>query len=192
MPWGKRYFFEGAGAGLLADYVQAVKEKENKAEKKAKKILKKQELRRHISELNKMLQNYRAQPWKIRIDGNNISGRYILWQAMNIRSVGPALYRAPQAAIKDGRFDFVAVLEDDRSLLMKHFNARIAEKRANFPLPMRRFRRLKILRKKSTIHFDDDVWSDKNEKAKRSAKIEITVKPSALVILEPKANRSVK
>jgi len=35
---------------------------------------------------------------KIEIDGKDISGRYILWEAMNIRSVGPALHLAPQAA----------------------------------------------------------------------------------------------
>ena len=43
--WGKRYFFESAGAGLLADYVQTVKG-ENK---KAKPVSKEQEMMRHVS-----------------------------------------------------------------------------------------------------------------------------------------------
>jgi diacylglycerol kinase (ATP) len=186
-PWGKRYFFEAAGAGLLADYVQAAKEKKNKAEKKKKKISKEEELREHILELRKMLQNHPTQPWKIEIDGNNISDRYIIWEAMNIRSVGPALYLAPQAAIKDGRFDFAAVLEGDRSFLMKYFKARLAGKRTRFPMPMCRFRKLKILWEKSPIHFDDDIWPGK-KKPKRPSNIEITVKPSALVILQPAAS----
>src|SRR5437773_4578833 len=43
-PWDKRYVFEGAGAGLLADYVQsAKKEKKNK---KSKNISKEQEMTR--------------------------------------------------------------------------------------------------------------------------------------------------
>ena len=29
-PWGRRYFFEGAGAGLLADYVRAAKKQDKK------------------------------------------------------------------------------------------------------------------------------------------------------------------
>jgi hypothetical protein len=41
------------------------------------------------------------------IDGKDISDEYILWEAMNIRSVGPLLYLASQAATKDGRLDFV-------------------------------------------------------------------------------------
>ncbi len=37
---------------------------------------------------------------------------------MNIRSVGPVLYLASQAATKDGRLDFVCVREEDRSIFM--------------------------------------------------------------------------
>src|SRR5918996_3972387 len=36
-PWGKRYLFEGAGAGLLADYVQSAKKEKKKKKKKKKK-----------------------------------------------------------------------------------------------------------------------------------------------------------
>jgi diacylglycerol kinase family enzyme len=32
-PWGKRYLFEGAGGGLLADYVRAAKKRAEKKQK---------------------------------------------------------------------------------------------------------------------------------------------------------------
>jgi diacylglycerol kinase (ATP) len=142
----------------------------------------------HVSLLHGMLHDYPARQWKIDIDGEDISDRYILWEAMNIRSVGPALYLASQAATKDGQLDFVCAREDDRSLLMDHLDARLAGKKHKFPLPVRRFRQLRINWGGSTLHIDDDAWPPKKQKAKGSSKIEITVKPSALVILQPTAS----
>src|ERR687891_1899523 len=49
-PWGERYLFEGAGAGLLADYVQSAKKekKKKKRKKRSKEISKEQEMTRHV------------------------------------------------------------------------------------------------------------------------------------------------
>jgi diacylglycerol kinase (ATP) len=187
-PRGKRYVFEGVGAGLLADYVAAADKNEKKGKRKTKNASKKHELTRHVTLLRRMLHDFPAQKWKIEIDGKNIADRYILWEAMNIRSVGPGLYLAPWAATKDGEFDFVGVREGDRALLLEHLDARLVGKKSKFPLPMRKFRDLKIVWEKAPIHLDDDVWPDKKDKRKKSAKIRITVKPSALVILRPPRN----
>jgi diacylglycerol kinase family enzyme len=184
-PWGDRYFFEGVGGGLLADYVWAAK-KEEKRNGKAQKLSKEQQMARHGALLRRMLHDYPARQWKIEIDGKDISGRYILWEAMNIRSVGPALHLAPRAETRDGRFDFVCARTSDRTLLMEHFDARVAGKKSKSPLPTRRFRELRIVWKGSTIHLDDELWRDKKNN-KSSDEIKITVKPSALIILHPAA-----
>ena len=180
-PWGTRYFFEAMGGGLFADYVRAAKDEG----KKTKEISKEQEMARHVSLLHRMLHDYPAHPWKIDIDGEDISDRNKIWETMNIRSVGPALYLASQAATKDGQLDFVCAREADRSLLMDHLEARLAEKKHKFPLPIRRFRRLRIIWEGSTLHLDDEPWPRKKQKVKSPGEIEITVKPSALVILQP-------
>jgi len=184
-PWGDRYFFEGVGGGLLADYVRAAK-KEEKQNGKVEKLSKEQEMARHGALLRRMLHDYPARQWKIEIDGKDISGRYILWEAMNIRSVGPALHLAPGAETRDGRFDFVCARTADRARLMEHFEARVAGKKSKSPLPTRRFRNLRIVWKGSTIHLDDELW--RNKKNKSSDEIKITVKPSALIVLHPAAS----
>jgi diacylglycerol kinase (ATP) len=184
-PWGDRYFFEGVGGGLLADYVRAAK-KEEKRNGKAETLSKEQQMARHGALLRRMLHDYPARQWKIEIDGKDISGRYILWEAMNIRSVGPALHLAPGAETRDGRFDFVCARTADRARLMEHFEARVAGKKSKSPLPTRRFRNLRIVWKGSTIHLDDELW--RNKKNKSSDEIKITVKPSALIVLHPAAS----
>src|SRR5437773_10175675 len=118
----------------------------------------------HVSLLRRMLHNHPARKWKIDIDGEDVSDDYILWEAMNIRSIGPALYLAPRAATKDGEFDFVCAREADRSVLMEHFDARLARKKSRFPLPTGRFRQLGIVWEGSTLHFDDELWPSKNQR----------------------------
>jgi len=180
-PWGRRYFFESAGGGLLADYLRDAEGKP----KKTKKLSKEQEMSRHVSLLRRMLHDHSARKWKMQINYEDISDDYILWEAMNIRSIGPVLYLASQAATKDGRLDFVCAREDDRSLLMEYLDARLTGAKIKFPLPLRRFRTLKIGWANSTLHFDSKLWPEKNQNAKSPNEIEITVKPSALVILQP-------
>jgi diacylglycerol kinase (ATP) len=178
---GKRYFFESVGGGLLADYVRAAKGKGKKAEE----LSKEEEMKRHVLVLRRLLKNYPAWKWKIDIDSEDISDHYILWEAMNIRSVGPVLDPAPHAASDDGWFDFVCARETDRPLLIHHLNTRLAGKRSKFPLPTRRFRHLRIVWKGSTLHFDDKLRPPHKQKSKRPSEIEITVKPSALIVLQP-------
>jgi diacylglycerol kinase (ATP) len=182
--WGKRFLFEGAGGGLLADYVRAAKGIGDKT----KRLSKKQEMALHISLIRRMLHHYPARKWKIEIDGEDISDRYILWEALNIRSVGPALSLAARASTKDGRFDLVCVGERDRSTLMEYLDARLAGQKTKLSLPIRRFRKLKISSKKSTIHLDDRCWPRKKKHSKHRNEIEITVKQSALIVRQPALN----
>jgi diacylglycerol kinase family enzyme len=141
---------------------------------------------RHVSLLRRMLREYPTREWKIDIDGEDVSDRYILWEAMNIRSIGPALYLASQAATRDGQLDFVCARESDRSLLMDHLDARLAGKKPKFPLPIRRFRKLQVVWEGSSkLHLDDKLWPRKKQESKQRREIEITVRPSALVILQP-------
>src|SRR5262249_14812611 len=93
------------------------------------------------------------------IDGKDISDRYILWGAMNIRSAGPALHLAPRAAkTDDGRLDFVAVREHERKLFIKHVEAHLAGRKERVPLTPHRFRELKIASPLGATHLDGEPW----------------------------------
>jgi diacylglycerol kinase (ATP) len=178
-PWGKRYFFEGAGAGLFADYLRAPKEEIKKRPAKSKAL----KIRHHVKELRQRLQNYRAREWEIKLDDEDVSGRYLLWHAMNISSVGPVLTLAPNAKTNDGTFDFIGAREKDRATLLEYFDARAEGKQPKFPVRARRFKRMRLRWKKSPLHFDDELWPDEDEKERpRPCDIELTVKHSALRI----------
>jgi len=177
-PWGKRYFFEGAGAGLFADYLRAPK-KDGKRDMPKSKA---DEMRRHVKELRRQLQTYRAREWEIEVDGSDLSGRYLLWHAMNIRSVGPVLTLAADAKTNDGAFDFVGAREEDRGLLLDYFDARGTGKGRKFPLRAKRFTKMRLGWKKWPVHFDDELWPAEDEKPPKQCGIEVIVKGSALRI----------
>jgi diacylglycerol kinase (ATP) len=181
-PWGKKYFFESVGAGLLADYVHRSKRED---EKETKKLSKQQEMTRHVSLLCGMLHKYRAKKWKIAIDDHDASDRYVLWESMNIQSVGPALYLASRAATKDGFLDFVSVREEERFHLHAYLDEWLAGRRKKFPFRISRCRKIRITSNNSTLRLDGKIWPHKKRKSKKAHKIDIAVKPSALVILQP-------
>jgi diacylglycerol kinase (ATP) len=180
-PWGERHFFEGAGAGFLPDYLRALKE--NPGAKPAKSSSKKREMARHVSLLRRLLPNYAARDWQINLDDEDLSGRYILLEAMNIQSVGPLLTLAARAETCDGQLDFVAVRESDRAVFVDYLKARRGGEQIDFPLPARRFLHLRLVWEQSTLHFDDKLWPWENEQPAVRSEIEITVAPSALEIL---------
>lgn len=177
-PWGKRYFFEGAGAGLFAEYLKAPRKDGEKGKEKSKS----EEMRSHVKALRRRLQHFRACRWEIELDGEDLSDRYLLWHAMNIRSVGPVLTLAAGAKTNDGAFDFVGALEKDRNALLDYLKARASGKRSRFPIPKKRFTMMRLRWNKAPLHFDDKHWPDNDEKHQRRCDIEIVVKGSALQI----------
>jgi diacylglycerol kinase family enzyme len=171
------FFFEAVGGGLFADYFPAAKANEKEEASPE------EELKAHLSLLRELALDYRARPWKMSIDEKNISGRYILWGAMNIRSAGPALNLAPKAKTDDGRLDFVAVRERQRKIFIKHVDTHLTGRKKRLPLTPRKFRELKIMLPLGSMHLDGEPWPGKkkyNEKAR--GRVEVTVKRAALLI----------
>ena len=175
------FFFEAVGGGLFADYFPAAKVNEKE------KASPKEELKAHLSLLRQLSFDYPARQWRMSIDGKDVSGRYILWGAMNIRSAGPALHLAPKAKTDDGRLDFVAVREHERKIFVKHVNAHLAGRTKRVPLAPRKFRELRITSSPGSMHLDGETWlpNKKKKNAQGRRAVEIKVKPAALLIWGP-------
>jgi diacylglycerol kinase (ATP) len=178
-------FLEAAGGGLFADYFPAAEANEKEGASP------KQELTAHLKLLRHLSFDYPARYWKITMDGKDISGRYILWGTMNIRSAGPALHLAPKAKTDDGKLDFVGVHEHERNVFIKHVEAHLAGRKQRMPLPPRKFRELKIMSLAGAMHLDGEPWpANKKNNRKASGKVEITIKRAALLIWQPWPRRS--
>jgi diacylglycerol kinase family enzyme len=180
-----QYFLEAAGGGLFAHYFTVAEANDGKGASP------KEQLQADLSLLRDLAADYPAHHWEISIDGENVSGVYLLWGAMNIRSAGPALRLAPKAGTDDGRLDFVAVREREREAFVKYVKAHLAGERKRLPLRPRRLRELKITSSPGAMHLDGKQWRHKkgSNEANRSA-VEITVKPGALMIWQVPARHT--
>jgi diacylglycerol kinase family enzyme len=173
------YFLEAAGGGLFADYFPAAKANEPKVASAE------EELKAHLSLLRELALDYPARLWKMSIDGKDVSGRYVLWGAMNIRSAGPALHLAPKAKTDDGRLDFVAVREHERKVFIKHVDAHLVGRKDFVPLKPRKFRDLKITSVRQAMHLDGKQWPSNKSNRLQHGPLEIAIRPAALVICKP-------
>ena len=131
-----------------------------------------------------------CKPMKLRasLDGKDISGEYLLFEAMNTRYIGPNLFLAPNLAHDGGLLDIVFVTEKDRNKLSKYL-AKWQEGKLWPPaLGVARGRRLEIEWTGFQLHIDDRVWPARGRTRPRPpAAISIELEPAALEFLVPPA-----
>jgi diacylglycerol kinase family enzyme len=187
-PWGSQCFIEGFGVGLFADTMSRLDGREildPAHPDDAKKVV-----RTAVSILKNQIKNYSPKAMTVRLDGHDVSGDYVLLEALNIRYIGPNLDLVPRADINDGFLDVVFVTKSERAKLSKYFSSRIDGKNSRANLNVRRGRHLQIELKNSPIHIDDTAWpKDKDRTALRSNAIDIKIDPGALVFLVPVEKR---
>jgi diacylglycerol kinase (ATP) len=183
-PWGSQWFIEGFGVGLFADTMARLDGQETLDEKHpddSKKVI-----RTAVSILKNQIKTYPPKDMTVRLDGRDISGDYVLLEALNIRYIGPNLDLVPSADINDGFLDIVFVTKGERAKLSKYLSNRIDGKKSRANLTVRRGRHLQIELKNASIHIDDTAWpKDKDRTALRSNAIDIKIDPGALVFLTP-------
>jgi diacylglycerol kinase family enzyme len=181
-PWGSTHFIEGIGMGLFARALPRIRRNRTMAhltERDVKVAYALQLMREHLD---------RSRPTKLRaaLDGKDISGKYLLFEAMNTRYIGPNLFLAPHVAHGAGLLDIVFVAEKDRRKLAR-FLAKWQEGKFWPPdLGVGRGRRLELEWTGFPLHLDDKLWPGNGGKRPRPpATITIEVEPAALEFLVP-------
>ena len=102
-PWGTRRFVEAAGLGALASIIAKGSGDADPAEK----------IHRGRDKLREAIAKGKAEPVKLAIDGDTLADDVLLFEALNIRFVGPSLYLA-DGDPGDGLLDFVCVTPSHR------------------------------------------------------------------------------
>ena len=187
-PWGSRHFIEGFGLGLFAEAMfclQNAKENDLAHAKNPE-----DEINSVLKILTSRLQKLKPRPLTVRLDGEDLSGKYVLLEALNIGFIGPNLNLAPQANTSDGLLDIVAVPDDRQNELKRYLTDRLKGVESNLKLPMRRGRHLQIESEIFPVHIDDRGWPDDDKSLPiPSHAVSINVDPGALIFLLPKVSR---
>ena len=184
-PWGERRFIEGIGLGLFTSAIPHIDANEtmaglNDVEVKLSYTL--QLLREHLDDCP-------ATKVKAKLDGKDISGKYVLLETMIMQFIGPNLYLAPKTIRDDGLFDCVVVKDEDRDELHEHLESWQDGMLWPSEFKTRRGEHLEIEWTGFPVHIDDKVWPEEGEKKKKPKKgetIDITVERRSLEFAVPK------
>jgi diacylglycerol kinase (ATP) len=183
-PLGTDCFIEGVGIGFFAAAMSQLEEKKKSNLPNSGKPTK--DTNSIFTILKRQLNKYQPQKMTVRLDGKDLSGQYILIQALNIRHTGPNLELAPRAEVNDGFLDVVFVDQRERPKLSRYLSDRIKGKRTLPHLTVRRGQRLYLGWKNSRIHIDDEPWPEEDDDIPVDfTSIDVKVRPAALVFLIP-------
>jgi len=188
-PWGRAAVVEGAGAGVFAWTMPQADSSRTLAslDRADDKIVYALEL------LKERLRRCPAMRIEASLDGRDLSGTYVMFEAMNMRYIGPNLYLAPESDPGDGRLDVVAVPEAERGRFSDYLESwqdgRMREPR----LPSFRGRRLRLHWGGFEVHLDDRIWPAQNETpASDASAIEIELRGEAVALLVPAPLRAAR
>jgi diacylglycerol kinase (ATP) len=156
-PWGQRYFVEGLGAGLFAELLVRSEEKEQERVKEKKSKGPAKVVDGALRRLKEAAET--AEPVEIaaQLDGVDISGRYLLFEAVNLPFIGPNLYIAPDTRAGDGQLEVVLVPESQRARLVRYLDHWHENRERLSLLPSRRGKHLQIEWTGFALHIDDKL-----------------------------------
>lgn len=141
---GSEAFLEGFGVGVFAYTIG------EKATRKHKK------LRRALTLIADVLEDYKPRRFDIHVDGVDLSGEYLLAAVMNVKSFGPALGLAPEAKVDDGLLDVVLVRPEHKEALIAHLRRAAVEGDVALPaFETHHARRVQVRADGRWAHVDD-------------------------------------
>jgi diacylglycerol kinase family enzyme len=170
-PWGERYFIEGVGAGLFACLLSRPKSER----KQVKRGPPEERVAGALEMLRKQADACSPVEVQVTLDGKELSGTYLLLEAVNIPYVGPNLFLAPDSQPGDGSFDVVLATEAERERLKNYLTAWQENRERLSVLPSHRGKHLQLQWNGFELHIDDDLWPDEGERPPQPSTIDLEI-----------------
>lgn len=164
-PWGVTPFVESVGVGLLSHLIHPGLRLEGTDDARA--------------EARRAARTLPAPERRVELDGRDLSGGYLLLEAMNIRCAGPNLWLAEQARAGDGKLEIVRALERDRAGLVALADT-FGTSRPT--LPTERGTRLRLWCTPDELHVDDEHGTSLGA-WRGAAAVEVSIGESSVGVL---------
>lgn len=132
--------------------------------------------------LHEIILSAKAKYCRINVDGKEYSGKFLLAEVMNTRSIGPNLHLAPLADPGDGMFNVVLISETQRDEFATYVLNKINGKDEPAFFNILEARNLQIYWEGTRLHIDDENFS-----LKKPIEIQIELHEGVLQFLTPAA-----
>jgi diacylglycerol kinase family enzyme len=178
-PWGRTTFLESVGIGVLADLMAEIDEGDSGYVNELG--VREQRLEAAIDVLRRIVSGSSGVHCALDIDGQRVSGEYLLVEVLNFGAAGPNLRLAPGADAGDGRLDVVLVGASDRGILTRHLQGDEAEPQLTGLWQVHQASQIRLQCEGAPLHIDDELWARDSERLE----IIVEVEPGALRFLVP-------
>jgi diacylglycerol kinase family enzyme len=149
-PRGTDYFLEAMGIGMFADILERYNPEDGKS------------IARSIQSLLQTLNNYQPKFFHVNVDGQDLSGSYILFEVMNTSTMGYHYLLAPDAKPDDGMFDLVLIHANQREKYVTFIKSVLTGALEHLPqVSIQRGRTLEIAWRGFPLHIDGEVLEGK-------------------------------
>lgn len=153
-PWGEELFIEAWGLGVFPRMLESAAAAEAMTDAQRAAL---GPQKYGIELMIELVMSSRAQHWSVSLDGQDLSGEYVMLETMNIRYIGGAMELAPAASASDGKLDVVAVREEDRASFVD-FLREVGPGREPPRHVVRRATRVEVTGAETLVHIDDEPW----------------------------------
>jgi diacylglycerol kinase (ATP) len=179
-PWGSRRFIEGVGAGVFAWTVPEADASGTLASMQTAES----KIAYALQMLKDRLEHCPPIALRATLDAVDLTGEYVLFEAMLMQYIGPNLYLAPHHVPGDGRLDVVMVGDAERDQLFEYLS-RWQNDEYEWPaLRTSRGRHLTVEWTGFHVHIDDDIWpGDEPGTPGGPARIDITIEAQLSVLV---------
>jgi diacylglycerol kinase (ATP) len=167
------FFLEGFGYGVFPLLMDAMKSEEKKIDDNPDaKIMTALEILRDIVSLAAPVQ------CEVIVDGKDHSGRYLLAEVMNTRSIGPNLNLSPFADPGDGVFEIVLIAESHRQGFIRYLSSKMDGNEKLTFFKMLKGSEVDIFWHGTALHVDDE-----KKVLDQPCKVHIRLQPKAFKFL---------
>jgi diacylglycerol kinase family enzyme len=149
-PRGTNYFLEAMGIGVFADILEKYNPEDGKSVVRATQTL--------VATLN----DYQPKFFHVNVDGQDLSGSYVLFEVMNTPTMGYHYMLAPEAEPDDGLFNLVLIHANQREKYLKFIKSVLTGTLERLPdVSIQKGRKLEIAWRGFPIHVDGEVMEGK-------------------------------
>jgi diacylglycerol kinase (ATP) len=182
-PWGRRFFIEGIGLGLIGRAIATLEAIDGASSRKFSD--KADKLYRDLCVLFALAKEMPPLPIGVRRDGEDCSGRYLLLEIVNISRAGPGFELAQQADSSDGQLDMISVRTEDRDRLLRSVQRSLSQLERGTTLDAQPVRAVQLELHEGELRIDDAiVWSAAHGES-APIQVSVSVEPAALEFVLP-------
>jgi len=180
-PFGARHLLEGLGVGLFAWALRTADSESAEAREPPARVA------HALAMLTERVTAHPPTRVQATLDGSDVSGDYVVLEAMNTQFIGPNLFLAPGSHPGDGLLDLVTVADDVREAFRDKLASWKRGALEPHPWPSRQGRHLVLRWSGYPLHLDDEAWpeDDGRSDSAEPLRIDMTMEPAALEFLVP-------